>query len=429
MSVEAVIWLVRDSVRLHDNPALARACQLAHTQGAALIPLICLEPRRWADHQFGLPRIGRHWTRFRVEAVASLERELKARHGDLWMFADEPDRAIGTIQTGFKVSTVVTDYPLSTEERLENARLESEGFHVVEVETDGLFTESQLPFEPDALPASFSKFRKVVEKKPALMPREPIKVPDLPSIPACEFARPEEWTEVQDMQIPEACEVRTEGGEAAAQRHWQHYLEAGALSHYKKTRNAFQGAVNSSHLSAWLAHGCLSARQVWADIRRYEETVVANESTYWLRFELLWREYFRWYARATDWTLFRRSGPEQRPPSGDRHPTRFRAWREGQTGCDIVDAAMRELEATGWMSNRARQLVASHLIYESNLDWRLGAAWFESQLIDYDVGSNWGNWAYIAGVGADPRGGRIFNLADQAERYDADGSYRARWLN
>ncbi len=96
---------------------------------------------------------------------------------------------------------------------------------------------------------------------------------------------------------------------------------------------------------------------------------------------------------------------------------------------DIVDASMRELQATGWISNRARQLVASYLIYEAGLDWRLGAAWFESRLVDFDVASNWGNWAYIAGVGPDPRGGRIFNLELQAERYDPEHSYRKRWLS
>ena len=90
---------------------------------------------------------------------------------------------------------------------------------------------------------------------------------------------------------------------------------------------------------------------------------------------------------------------------------------------------MRELAWTGWLSNRARQLVAIYLIYDLNLDWRLGAAWFESQLVDFDVASNWGNWAYIAGVGPDPRGGRIFKVESQAERYDADQRYRTRWLN
>ena len=429
MSDEVVVWLVGDTLRLTDNPTLVLACEQALQRGASLVPVVCLEPRRWADQQFGLPRIGPHWTRFRVESVRALEADLEARGGSLWIFADEPDRAVSVIQRTHRVMCVVADAPLSTEERLEHAKLESEGFSVLEAESGELFREAQLPFARDELPASFSKFRKLIEKKPALVPRPPLSTPELPDMPVCHQPRPAEWLEVQGLSVPASCEVKTRGGESNAQAHWQAYRDAHALSHYKTTRNAFHGAMNSSHLSAWLAHGCLSPRQVWADVLDYEAKVVANESTYWLRFELLWREYFRWYARVTDWTLFRRTGPENQSIAGDQNATRFRAWREGHTGSDIVDAAMRELLETGWMSNRARQLVASHLIYESNLDWRLGAAWFESQLIDYDVGSNWGNWAYIAGVGADPRGGRIFNLEDQGNRYDPDGTYRAQWLN
>lgn len=428
MSGDVVVWFVGDTLRLSDNPTLSLACQQAKQRNAALLCLVCLEPRRWADQQFGLPRIGPHWTRFRAESVRALEADLHARGGHLWIFADEPDRAVNVIHQSHRVTCVVADSPLSTEERLEHAKLESEGFSVLEAESGELFCEAQLPFTRDELPASFSKFRKLVEKKPALVPRPPVDIPELPEMVPCDHPRPAEWLEVQHVQLPAACEVETRGGESNAHAHWRAYRDAHALSHYKKTRNAFHGAMNSSHLSAWLAHGCVSPRQVWASVLEYEAEVVANESTYWLRFELLWREYFRWYARATDWTLFRRSGPENRSIAGDHNATRFRAWREGQTGSDIVDAAMRELSATGWISNRARQLVASHLIYESNLDWRLGAAWFESQLIDYDVGSNWGNWAYIAGVGADPRGGRIFNLEDQGNRYDSDGAYRAKWL-
>ena len=88
---------------------------------------------------------------------------------------------------------------------------------------------------------------------------------------------------------------------------------------------------------------------------------------------------------------------------------------------------MRELDETGFMSNRGRQIVASCLVNELGCDWRAGAAWFESRLIDHDVGSNWGNWQYIAGVGADPRGGRHFNLDKQARTFDPDGRFVDRW--
>ncbi len=88
---------------------------------------------------------------------------------------------------------------------------------------------------------------------------------------------------------------------------------------------------------------------------------------------------------------------------------------------------MREMNATGFMSNRSRQNVASMLTKSLNVDWRHGAAYFESVLVDYDVTSNWGNWAYNAGVGADPRD-RYFDLARQAAQYDADGAFVRAWL-
>jgi deoxyribodipyrimidine photo-lyase len=106
----------------------------------------------------------------------------------------------------------------------------------------------------------------------------------------------------------------------------------------------------------------------------------------------------------------------------------FQKWIDGKTGNDFVDANMVELKQTGFMSNRGRQNVASYLCHDLNIDWRYGAAYFEEQLIDYDVSSNWCNWAYIAGVGNNPRGKSVFNIEKQANDYDRDKSYRKLWL-
>ncbi len=88
---------------------------------------------------------------------------------------------------------------------------------------------------------------------------------------------------------------------------------------------------------------------------------------------------------------------------------------------------MRELAATGWMSNRGRQNVASHLVHDLGLDWRLGAYWFEHHLLDHDACSNWGNWQYLAGVGNDPRAGRRFDPVRQAGMYDPEGAFVRHW--
>ncbi len=425
---DVVIWLVRDSVRLADNPALVAAVQEAEQRGVLLIPLACLDPCRWAGQQFGLARAGKVWSRFRIESLVDLKDQLELQGSTLWVSSEGVADTVNLISETVCVSCVVTDLPLATEERLENACLVTAGYQVIEVETDELFDKVQLPFPLDELPSTFSKFRKVVEKKSALDPLIPLGIPKLPPIPKQPWSKPLQWLEQSEIKSLDTQSLLI-GGRKAGLAYWHGYLESGALSHYKETRNAFEGLYQSSYLSSWLAHGCLSAREVWADVLVYEQSQGANESTYWLRFELLWREFFHWYSRVSDWTLFRKSGPEARDVAGDQCQKRFQRWAAGATGCDIVDAAMCELQATGWMSNRARQLVASHLIYESGLDWRLGAAFFESQLVDYDVASNWGNWAYIAGVGPDPCGGRVFNLDQQAERYDPQGVYRQRWLS
>ena len=102
-------------------------------------------------------------------------------------------------------------------------------------------------------------------------------------------------------------------------------------------------------------------------------------------------------------------------------------WIEGKTSEPFVNANMIELKKTGFMSNRGRQNVASYFTKNMSMDWRMGAAYFEQQLIDYDVHSNWGNWMYVAGVGNDPRD-RKFNIQFQASRYDAKGTYQKKWL-
>ena len=107
----------------------------------------------------------------------------------------------------------------------------------------------------------------------------------------------------------------------------------------------------------------------------------------------------------------------------------FNNWVNGTTGYPIVDACMRQLKETGFMSNRGRQIVASCFVHELQQDWCYGAAYFEHQLVDFDVASNYGNWQYLAGVGSDPRGHRQFNLVKQAQHYDPDGSFVNAWLN
>jgi len=220
-----------------------------------------------------------------------------------------------------------------------------------------------------------------------------------------------------------------EGGETTGLQRLQHYLwDTDCLKNYKQTRNGMVGADYSSKLSPWLALGCLSPRRVYETVQAYEQTRFKNDSTYWLVFELLWRDYFRFICAKHGDRVFYPSGLRGLNVAWRQDWQQFERWRRGLTGFPLVDANMRELAASGFMSNRGRQNVASFLTKNLGLDWRMGAEWFESQLVDYDVCSNYGNWNYTAGVGNDARGFRYFNILKQARDYDPAGIYVKHWL-
>ena len=188
----------------------------------------------------------------------------------------------------------------------------------------------------------------------------------------------------------------------------------GGAASYKDTRNCLDGLDGSSTLSPWLANGCLSAREAGAEIAGYEAINGVNDSTRWMMLELWWREFFYWRAIRDDVSLFRAGGAPGKLRRCTFEPLSFARWSQGDTNYPLVNALIRQLLATGWMSNRGRQIAASCLLNEYDIDWRYGASFFEKHLIDFDVASNYGNWQYLAGVGADPRGGRHFNLEKQA---------------
>jgi deoxyribodipyrimidine photo-lyase len=250
------------------------------------------------------------------------------------------------------------------------------------------------------------------------------------------------------------------GGEAAAHDRVNHLINAGIITSYKDTRNGLNGPDFSTKLSAWLAIGCLTARQVHAAMTIFEDGEEAakteqdkemvekyrsapqfgkgeNEGTKAVRFELLWRDYMRLCAKKFGPKLFSLYGFKNtkdkdwivlHPKASEELRDRFDRFLCGTTGISLIDAAQREIFLTGYCSNRVRQNVASFLAKTLSFDWRLGAEWYEAMLVDYDVSSNWGNWQYVAGVGNDPRDGRVFNPVKQALDYDSKGEYIKRWI-
>jgi len=417
----AIVWF-RNNLRIHDNPALAEA-QRNHEQ------IICVwiaEPRFFEQTLNGHPRTGNYRAKFLHESLQVLQANLVQRGNQLWILKGEAEKILPEIAAAHGIQRVYSQAEHTAEER----KVETEIAHSFELtlfESHTMIHPEDVVGGVNRLKKSFTSFRKRQERDwqirpicetPQWLSPPPEPQPILQSL---------EWDMQPWAQHSQPADSRAvcafHGGEQAALERVGHYLwNTQHLSNYKETRNGLIGADYSSKFSPWLAVGALSARWVYHEIKRFEQKYGANESTYWMIFELMWRDFFRFSAIRDGQAFFGYSRNRTWPKLRN-----FQAWMNGETGQPFVDANMRELKNTGFMSNRGRQNVASYLIHDLKLPWVLGAAYFETQLIDYDACSNYGNWTYLAGIGADPRNERRFNVAGQAERYDPNGAYVRLW--
>ena len=413
-----VVFWFRHDLRLHDNPALAHAIQLARQRQTWLLPVLVLDPAQTtALTPWGFARQGPHRRQFVAEGVAALASSLQALGTPLWVRHVNPVATLTDCVQQLRASELVCEDIPAPEEQATVAALTTACAHlnarVTTVWHSTLYAPESLPMQPEQVPDTFTAFRHKLEASGAT------EAQPLPTVT--------DWPLAPDGKSPAGDPtVAGNGNEAAALAHLSRYCAHGLPHTYKTTRNALIGFDHSSRWSPWLANGALSARQAMAAIRRFEAERGANDSTYWLWFELLWRDHFRWMHVKHGAALYRAKGLGALP-APTHNAQGFERWCSGRTGQALVDAGMRELAATGWLSNRMRQIVASYLIHDLGGDWRAGAAWFEHMLIDFDTCSNQGNWAYIAGRGTDPRGGRRFNTDKQTQDHDPQGDYRRLW--
>ena len=416
-----LLWF-RNDLRLHDNAALRAAC----AQADEVIAYYCFDCQYYGDKKSAFPRIGARRTQFILESLQDLKESLASLNIPLQISIGKPKDGIQALHQNFPIDAIFYSEEFAYEETAQAEELKSLDIPLQSFESNQLFDLAELPFPLYKLPRGFTTFRKKIEAvispvaafPPPSMPRSisPVKSTPLPSLIALGL-RPD--------AIDERAALKPKGGEKEGLKRLNAYLFGSQnISQYKETRNGMIGPDYSSKFSFWLANGSLSPRKIYHEIKAYEAQFGSNESTYWLYFELLWREFFRLNAAKKGANFFQM--PLAYHSSVD---AQFEKWRQGKTGHPFIDANMRELALTGFMSNRGRQNVASYLINNLKGDWRLGAAWFESGLIDYDVYSNYGNWTYLAGNGNDPRGQRSFNIDSQQERYDPNGDYVNLWLN
>ena len=437
-SKRTIVYLLRNDLRIHDNECL----HWAHHNADHIIPLYCFDPDHYkGTWHFGFPKTGRHRAKFLTQCVSDLRNSLQQKGSNLIVRNERPVEAISSLLELCKplapVKSIVFQKEVTKEEtdveRQLKALCTDKSIEMKSFWGASLYHIEDVPFSVGNTPDTYTGFRQRVENKSPirnlismpdkLKPLPPVKgkLGDIPTLADLGIQ--------EDKPMDERSAFSCAGGESAALERLDQYLwKSDAVATYKETRNGLIGENYSTKFSPWLASGSLSPRKIYHSIKDYESKRTSNQSTYWVIFELIWRDYFKFVCMKYGDRVFYQSGIMGKRIPWKKDKIMFKKWREGQTGVPFVDANMRELLETGWMSNRGRQNVASFLVKDLRLDWRLGAEWFESMLLDHDVCSNYGNWNYTAGIGNDPRQDRKFNMIKQAMDYDTDGDFVRLWV-
>tara|TARA_B110000261_G_C13096955_1_gene362363 strand:+ start:2575 stop:3885 length:1311 start_codon:yes stop_codon:yes gene_type:complete len=423
----ALIWF-RNNLRVHDNLSLKKATE----NHSKVIAVYFFDPKLFKTDAFGFQKTAKFRAKFLLETITDLKKNLEALNITLLTYFESPENRIHVLCDALSISTIYTQKEWTREEVSTENLINSTLSDTVHFTAD----YDQFLYHPDAVSKDFSKipdvftiFRKKLEKTVKIdgefsaskLPKENL-ISTVTAVPTMETLGFSDFKTATKTAFPFA------GGETAAfERLQTYFFETKKVSNYKKTRNGLIGADYSTKFSPWLANGSLSAKTIYWKIKAYESEFGANQSTYWVVFELIWRDYFKYISLKYTSKIFKIGGILNKNYHWNTDQKTIQQWIQGETKDDFVNANMIELRETGFMSNRGRQNVASYFSKELLLDWRIGAAYFESMLIDYDVHSNYGNWMYVAGVGNDPRD-RKFNTQLQAERYDQNHKYRKLWL-
>lgn len=452
----------------------------------------------------GFWRCGPHRAKFVTESVWDLKKDLESKGSDLTIRVGMVGQVLQDLlkEFGQQDDSEVSAVWMTEEEGVEEKREERAARKATEqagvdfklwidekylvdeyvchhqslVPTTDDTSSRDIPFDkPSDLPDVFTSYRKSVEPLREAPRRELPTPTNLPPIPSFIPPQPPPFTIPTTYPALESAVLKPlqdspplpnfsrepptaenghpfHGGSSQAHRRIQHLLATAGMTHYKDTRNGLLGLDYSTKLSAWLALGCITARQIHWQLIAFEDGTSSaykgvegygkgeNKGTAAVRFELLWRDYMRLCTRKFGPRLYRLEGFRNdsatyhwRTPgvkgSGDDINEVVERFQRGETGISLIDASQRELYHTGYTSNRARQNVASFLAKHLSVNWMIGAEWYEYCLVDYDVSSNWGNWQYVAGVGNDPRGeARVFNPVKQAHDYDPRGEYCKAWV-
>jgi deoxyribodipyrimidine photo-lyase len=422
-----LVWF-RNDLRVQDNTVLNKAVLENNT----IIACYCFDPRHYETSHFGFKKTDKFRTQFLIETIKDLKTNLKSLNIELFIFNETPEIAIQELIKTYQINSIYFQNEWTFEEQdvLQNVKSSIlSDVRYTALYNQFLFHPEDIKLKASEIPQVFTNFRKKIEKDSTVRAciindsvNKGNNITNITKIPTLQDLG------FEDFETHSNSAFTFKGGETSAlNRLNDYFFKTKKLGVYKKTRNGLIGKDYSSKFSAWLANGSISARTIYWKIKAFENDHFKNESTYWLIFELIWRDYFKYISLKHQNDIFKIDGILKKEYDWKSDKKLVEKWINGETRSSFVNANMLELKKTGWMSNRGRQNVASFFAKDMLLDWRIGASYFEAMLIDYDVHSNYGNWMYVAGVGNDPRD-RKFNVDLQAERYDAHGEFQNLWL-
>lgn len=418
-----LIWF-RNDLRIHDNQALFASLEFSNC-----VAIYIFNENDFIYDQDGFKKIGVFRYNFIIETLEDLKLKLSKLNVPLIILKGNTIELLKQKIIELNVSKLYFNASPGTQEMDLEALLTtfcaSNKISFKMYQTNTLIHIEDLNFTPQNFPKIFTQFRKIVESKLYIRQEFPI-----PQKTNSTFF----FNSFRDVNQPQKIvvqkintEIDIKGGETNALNRLDYYLwKSNKINTYKETRNELIGMDYSTKFSAWLAIGAISPRRIFWEIEKYEKKINKNESTYWVIFELLWRDYFNLSMILFPKAYFRFKQNES-SFLDEKQKNNFLNWKFGKTGSPFVDANMKELLNTGFMSNRGRQNVASYLINDLKLNWQLGAKHFEEYLVDYDCASNYGNWSYLAGKGNDPRSNRYFNIEKQKQTYDPQNKYINLW--
>ena len=437
MFTRIIVWL-RQDLRLKDNYALNWAMNFKGKK--EIIPVFCYDPRIFfpGHTKYGTRKTGAVRAQFQNESVEDLRASLQQIGSNLLVSSQKPEDFLVQLLNKDCQNAVIYQQEICSEElKVEanvKAAMKKYNARVESIWGSTLYHIDDLDYNPkEYLPNTGTQFMKSTYN---FNIRDMVKSPrkgDLPYPLKLDGVMKDAETYLPSLkemghEAPKpdkrAC-LEFKGGETHGLKRIKEYMHA-SLGHYAATRNGLLGSEYSSKLSPWLANGCVSIRDIYYQTVEFEKAHGASENTRHFIDELLWRDFSRYWCMRFGNKVFSSYGILDRDYYNWQTDEKvLQRWKDGQTGMPLVDALMREMNQTGFMSNRGRQIVACYLTMDLKQDWRYGAHYFEEKLIDSDVHSNYHGWSSSSGIGS----GRVylFNTLKQSRDFDKDGEFIKLW--